>query len=918
MVYEFGPFELDVANRSLFRSGEFVALTPRSIDTLFVLVEDAGRVVTKEQLLERVWGDTFVEEGSITNTISMLRKVLNPHFQDGEPITTVARRGYRFSAPVRLRGTAAEILPVSGAPPPVPPRAAGFISRHRPQIISIAALLILAAIGTSLRLGFNRNSSTTDERPAVRRAVAVLPMKNLSGRAEDGWLSTALAEAISGELRSGGQLRLIAGESIAVMQQNLAPPPGVGLSRKQLNEIGVTLGCDLILTGNYHLDRGRLKIDVRLDDIASASPVASVSAEDDEHKLLDLVAGASRQLRTGLGLSPPLIGQSEGERARFSSNPNALRLYFLGLRALWSYDAERSRELLTQSIAEDQDFALAHLMLSTAYRIMGHDQPAQEEARRAVELSSHLGREDQLLIEGVYYEVTSAWSKAIEKYQALWNFFPDNISYGVRLVYQLMKGGRLDDAARVIVQIRALPPPADSDPGVDLIAALLAARRGDFARSLAEATAMATHATARRANNLLAAATSLQGDAVLRLGDHDQARRYFAEARQIYERIGSSGGMAATFNRDAGAHISRDQLDEAERLLNAADEIVKRIKSQALAAEIRFTRSDLARQQGRLAAARAEADAAIAAARALDDQSQTARGLNLQASVLVLEADYRGARTSFDASEAVARRIGEQAVFTTAVNGLAGIDLAQGHVADARRRLAEIIPVDRKTGDKNALALRLANLSAAFGMQGELGEAVKVASEGCAIHESLAAKKALASCHLRLAQLSLADGRREDARTLIDRIVTERGAASMPPSDLARLADLYLAIGDAKHASSTIADARRALDGRAAVSEQTLAIAITGARIDAESGRIAEARRDLGRAKSEAERLGLLPLALEARLAAAEYGAGGDARAEAAGIERDAQQAGLHLIAGKARAITRQRPVPASGSVAQK
>ena len=120
-VYEFGSFELDVAGRSLYRSGEFVALAPKVFDTLLVLVQDAGRVVTKEQLLERVWLDTFVEEGSITNYISTLRKILNPHFEGVDPITTVARRGYRFSAAVRLRSARAEISLVSEAPPPVPP-----------------------------------------------------------------------------------------------------------------------------------------------------------------------------------------------------------------------------------------------------------------------------------------------------------------------------------------------------------------------------------------------------------------------------------------------------------------------------------------------------------------------------------------------------------------------------------------------------------------------------------------------------------------------------------------------------------------------------------------------------------------------------------------------------------------------------
>src|SRR6476620_6828990 len=99
-VYEFGPFRLEAETRSLFREGEFVALQPKAAEMLCALVESAGKLVTKEQLLERVWTGVVVEEGAIANNISVLRKLLDPSFAGDGPIATVARRGYRFIAPV--------------------------------------------------------------------------------------------------------------------------------------------------------------------------------------------------------------------------------------------------------------------------------------------------------------------------------------------------------------------------------------------------------------------------------------------------------------------------------------------------------------------------------------------------------------------------------------------------------------------------------------------------------------------------------------------------------------------------------------------------------------------------------------------------------------------------------------------------
>ena len=89
--------------RTLYRGGECVPLRPKAFAALRVLVEFAGQLVTKEEILQRVWPGTFVAEGSITNIISTLRTILNPHFEGDGPIATISGCGYRFTAPVQVR-----------------------------------------------------------------------------------------------------------------------------------------------------------------------------------------------------------------------------------------------------------------------------------------------------------------------------------------------------------------------------------------------------------------------------------------------------------------------------------------------------------------------------------------------------------------------------------------------------------------------------------------------------------------------------------------------------------------------------------------------------------------------------------------------------------------------------------------------
>src|SRR4029079_3362545 len=117
--YEFGPFRFDAARRALYRDGEFQPLTPKAAELLFVLLEEAGRVVTKEQLLERVWPGVVVQVCGSATTISALRRVLGPGFGGDAPIATIPRRGYRYAGDVRRSDDNEALKKSAAAPPPI-------------------------------------------------------------------------------------------------------------------------------------------------------------------------------------------------------------------------------------------------------------------------------------------------------------------------------------------------------------------------------------------------------------------------------------------------------------------------------------------------------------------------------------------------------------------------------------------------------------------------------------------------------------------------------------------------------------------------------------------------------------------------------------------------------------------------------
>ena len=102
--YEFGEFRLDCASRTLWRDSELIPLPPKVFDTLCVLVEKQGKIVSKQEIIDLVWADSFVEEGNLTQNIYMLRRILGENENGKSFIETLSRKGYRFTAEVKLVG----------------------------------------------------------------------------------------------------------------------------------------------------------------------------------------------------------------------------------------------------------------------------------------------------------------------------------------------------------------------------------------------------------------------------------------------------------------------------------------------------------------------------------------------------------------------------------------------------------------------------------------------------------------------------------------------------------------------------------------------------------------------------------------------------------------------------------------------
>src|SRR5581483_5700838 len=208
-LHRFGSYTLDAEERVLFRDGQPVSLPPKDLETLLVLVENAGHIVEKGELIERVWPGVFIEENNLSRRIFNMRQLLGVG-SDGRPyIETIPKRGYRFSAPVlngenQLANSGSITVEVQISPT----RTARRNLNLWPVVLSLA----LAVAG--ILLGRYFWPPPTASAPKVM--LAVLPFENLTNEQDDYFADGLTEEMIAqlGELQPG-KLGVIARTSVA-------------------------------------------------------------------------------------------------------------------------------------------------------------------------------------------------------------------------------------------------------------------------------------------------------------------------------------------------------------------------------------------------------------------------------------------------------------------------------------------------------------------------------------------------------------------------------------------------------------------------------------------------------------------------------------------------------------------------------
>jgi len=745
----------------------------------------------------------------------------------------------------------------------------------------------------------------------ARRSVAVLGFKNLSRQPDQAWLSTALSEMLTTELAAGEMLRTIPEENVARMKAELALKDAESLAPDSLVRLRKNLGADLVVVGAYLSGKeagGQMRLDVRLQDAVAGETIAAVAETGSESDLFDLVSRTGSRLRKKLGVADVSKAEAAVVRESLPTDPDAARLYSQGLAKLRVFDALGARDLLEKAVAVDPNHALAHSALSRAWSALGYDAKAQAEAKRAFDLSVSLSREKRLGVEGRYRETTREWNKAVEIYRTLWDFFPDNVDYGLRLVQVQISGGKGTDVLATVEALRKLSPPQRDDPRIDLAEAQAAHSLSDLRRAQKAAASAAAKGEAQEAKLLVAEARFQEGRALQRLGERAKALAAYEEARRIYDATGDRAGVARALNA-----IANDQenlfvaMGAYEQALAVFREVGNQSAQAGVLSNIALALTELGDSDG----AKQRHEQVLALRRGLGNKRDIAASLNNLGNALWGEGKLAEAKSSFQESLTLAREIEDNSQVSIALIGLAGVLMEQGELAGAAKTYQQSVTFFREVGEKDMLAIALNDLGEALYKQGDLSAARKSTEEALAIRNQLGKKGSIAKSELLLASMAIEEGRPLEAEPSARRAVEEfqaEHAADDEAQARTILARSLLAQGKPSMAREAVG---RAVELAQKSQERTLhfSVNIISARVRASLGKPAEAKASLKAILAEATKHGFVNYQLEARLALGEIemksGEPAAGRAHLEDLEKKATATGFGLIARKAAAANR-------------
>jgi DNA-binding winged helix-turn-helix (wHTH) protein len=472
-IFQFGKFQIDARARTVRRGKVIVTLNSRSFDVLLYFVRNPGRVLAREEMLKNVWRDASVDEGSLAQSISVVRRALEEKPGDNDYIVTLPGRGYQFVSPITVVPT---VVPAEGSrvnPDVAAPSGnasnalllerqtirTSVITEEKEQLSSpiprrwgsvrqvaafatAAILLVSAAIlGGNWYWRSHRALKLTDQDTVV--------LADFDNRTGDPVFDGALKTALSISLRQSPFLALLPEGQVRTTLQQMTRPPDTKLTPEVARELCQRAGSKAFISGSIAGLGSEYVLELKAVNCQSGDILAQeqVTAAPKE-KVLDALGKSASNLRGELGESLATVQKFDVPLVQATtSSLEALKEYSMAEK---SGGEEEARAHRLRAIELDPKFAMAYLLVGNSENGRAR---ASEYFTKAFQLRDHASEREQLRIEVEYYvDVTGELDKAARAGRDMIESYPRDPNGYISLGVAYMQQGQYENGEAVTRQ----------------------------------------------------------------------------------------------------------------------------------------------------------------------------------------------------------------------------------------------------------------------------------------------------------------------------------------------------------------------------------------------------------------------------------------------------------------------------------
>jgi eukaryotic-like serine/threonine-protein kinase len=415
-VYRFGPFQANVVSGELLKQGQRVRLQEQPFRLLIILLENAGEVIPKVEIQQRIWeANTFVDfDSSLRVAVRKLREALGDNAASPHYIESIPKRGYRFLGPVVVEGNSIHIESLLEAQPAVAARPRRVNWSFKWAIVTGVVLLLALATGAYFSF-IHRKSPLSD-----RDSLVLADFENKTG---DAVFDDTLRQGLAVQLEQSPFLSLVSEDRIQQIVQMMGKPTDSQLTPGVAREVCERTGSVAVLDGSIAQIGSQYLLTLRAVNCFNGESLASAESQaSDKNHVIEALGKAASEIRKKLGESLSTVQKLDTPLEKATTpSLDALKAFSEGWRVLNTTGEAASIPFFKHAVELDPDFALAYAYLGIAHTTIGESGVGSDYTRKAYELKQRTSEPENYLISATYFKEVTGNLKTAEQTCTLWS-----------------------------------------------------------------------------------------------------------------------------------------------------------------------------------------------------------------------------------------------------------------------------------------------------------------------------------------------------------------------------------------------------------------------------------------------------------------------------------------------------------------